>query len=79
MLEPRESRSNYWLNSILLPDKASRDAFLEKSNAGGVMTRPVWQLLHRQPMFAHCTSGPLSNSEELERRLVSIPSSVRGL
>ena len=79
MLEPRESRSNYWLNSILLPDKASRDACLEKSNAVGVMTRPVRQLLHRQPMVAYCTSGRFLNSEELERRLVSIPSSVRGL
>jgi aminotransferase in exopolysaccharide biosynthesis len=79
MREPRDSRSNYWLNAILLPDKASRDAFLEESNAVGVMTRPVWQLLHRQPMFARCVSGPLVNAEELERRLVSIPSSVRGL
>lgn len=69
--------SNFWLNAIVLEDRAARDAFLEASNAAGVMTRPVWILMHRLPAFEGCFRGPLANAEWLEDRVVNIPSSVR--
>ena len=69
--------SNYWLNAILLPDAQSRDDFLEYSNAAGVMTRPLWDLLHTLPMYAQAPRGPLETSETLAQRLVNIPSSFR--
>lgn len=75
--EPAESRCNYWLNAVLLKDEAERDAFLAVSNDAGVMTRPVWALMHRLPMFAHCMHDGLANSINIESRLVNIPSSVR--
>ena len=75
--EPEHCRSNYWLNVVLLKDKAARDQFLEETNAGGVMTRPVWQLMNRLPMFRDCLCGDLSQAEWLEARIVNIPSSVR--
>lgn len=75
--EPAESRCNYWLNAILLNDEAERDAFLAASNDAGVMTRPVWALMQRLPMFAHCMHDGLKNSIDIESRLVNIPSSVR--
>ncbi len=75
--EPADCRSNYWLNVVLLKDKTARDCFLEETNDAGVMTRPVWQLMNRLPMFQDCQRGDLDNAEWLEARVVNIPSSVR--
>lgn len=68
--------SNYWLNCIVLKDRAERDAFLNYSNAQGVMTRPAWTLMNKLPMYSHCICAEISNAEEMENRLVNIPSSV---
>lgn len=76
--EPEYARSNYWLNAIVCPDLDSRNKLLETTNAQGVMTRPVWQLMHRLPMFADALRGDLTNSEWAEARLVNLPSSVVG-
>lgn len=76
-IEPAECKSNYWLNVVLLKDKSARDQFLEETNDAGVMTRPIWQLMNRLPMFKDCQCGDLSNAEWLEARVVNIPSSVR--
>lgn len=74
--EPADSRSNYWLNAVLCSDRAHRDAVLAETNAAGVMTRPIWTLMTRLPMFKHCQRSDLANSEWLEDRLVNLPSSV---
>lgn len=70
--------SNYWLNAVLLdePSDLKRDEILEAANGVGIMTRPAWTLMHRLPMFADCPKMDLSSSEDLERRLINIPSSA---
>lgn len=75
--EPANTRSNYWLNAIILPDHAAQLAFLTRTNDNGVMTRPIWQLMNRLPMFAGAECGDLSNAEWFAERVVNIPSSVR--
>lgn len=77
MAEPKEARSNYWLNAILLNNKEEKLSFLEYTNARNVMTRPVWSLLHRLPMFEHCFAMHQYNAQFLAERLVNIPSSVK--
>lgn len=72
--EPAYAHSNYWLNAVICPDKESRDLLLEKTNAAGVMTRPVWTLMHRLPMFEQALCGCLENAEWLEARVVNLPS-----
>jgi len=74
--EPPHARSNYWLNAILLPDRKARDVFLAETNADGVMTRPLWQLLHTLPMFRGAQTDGLANAQWVADRLVNIPSSV---
>lgn len=76
--EPDYAQSNYWLNAVLCPDLDSRNALLKQTNAAGVMTRPVWQLMHRLPMFADSLRGDLKHSEWAEARLVNLPSSPVG-
>jgi len=74
--EPIEGVSNYWLNSILLKNKQQRNEFLDETNSNSVMTRPIWTLMNKLPMFEHAQCGDLTNSEWLEERVVNIPSSV---
>lgn len=74
--EPEGCTSNYWLNVILAKDKAERDALLEYTNKNGVMTRPIWELMNRLPMFADCQTDGLENSMWLANRVVNIPSSA---
>jgi len=73
--EPPECSSNYWLNAILLPEPAQKSAFLERTNQAGVITRPVWQLIHTLPMYSDAPKGPQSNAEWLSQRLINLPSS----
>ena len=75
--EPKDCKSNYWLNSIILNEKLQRDQFLKETNANGVMTRPIWNLMNKLPMFKDAQCDNLKNSEWLSERVVNIPSSVR--
>jgi perosamine synthetase len=69
--------ANYWLNTVLLKDRAERDAFLEYTNTNKVMTRPAWCLMNKLEMFKEAQTGNLENALWLEDRIVNIPSSVR--
>ncbi len=75
--EKENSKINYWLNSVILKDRNQRNEFLKETNSSGIMTRPIWELMSRLPMFKDCQCGDLSNSEWLVDRVVNIPSSVR--
>lgn len=76
IVEPENARSNYWLNAVLCPSKEYRDNLLLNTNNAGIMTRPVWQLMHTLPMFEGSLRGCLDTSIYLADRLVNIPSSV---
>ena len=73
--EPKGTRSNYWLNSIIFSNQINRDEFLKLSNEAKIMTRPAWNLLHKLPMYENCQTGDLSVSEQIANCLVNIPSS----
>ena len=73
--EPKYCESNYWLNAVICPDKESRTELLQSTNRKGIMTRPIWTLMHRLPMYENANKGSLTNSEFLENRVVSLPSS----
>jgi perosamine synthetase len=74
--EPKDSKSNYWLNAVLLKDKNERDSFLKYTNDNGIMTRSIWRLMNKLEMFQDAQCGDLSNAEWLEDRVVNISSSV---
>jgi perosamine synthetase len=75
--EIEDSKSNYWLNTILFDNKTIRDAFLQFSKDNGVMTRPSWTLMNKLNMFSDCQKAELTNAEWLSDRIVNIPSSCR--
>ena len=74
--EPINSRSNYWLNLIILKDKQKRDQFLEKTNSNGIKTRPIWKLMNKLPMYKNSQCSDLKNSNWLFERVVNLPSSI---
>ena len=75
--EPKDTRSNYWLNVVILKDKEAQLSFLEYTNDNGVMTRPIWELMNRLSMFEKCENDGLKNTIWFADRVVNIPSSVR--
>ena len=76
-VEPQDCSSNYWLNAVVLKNREERDKLLTCTNDNGIMTRPIWQLMNRLPMFRKCQCGDLCNAEWLEERVVNLPSSVQ--
>ena len=70
------NKANHWLNAIILDSKEDRDEFLKLTNENNVMTRPIWTLMSKLPMFKNCQTDGLENSLWLEERVVNIPSSV---
>ncbi len=76
--EPDFARSNYWLNVLVLNEEfaCERDNLLESTNNAGIMTRPLWTLMHKLSMYQDYPRMDLSVAEDLERRIINIPSSA---
>ena len=79
VVEPEYAQSNYWLNAIICPDEVSREKLIKETNMNGVMTRPIWKLMYRLPMFENCKRGNLPVSEWVEKYLINLPSSPVGI
>ena len=69
--EPRDGKSNFWLNAVLAPSPEDRDLLLKVTNGAGVMTRPAWILMNRLEMFKDSACGDLSNASHRASRLVN--------
>ncbi|OGX12931.1 MAG: aminotransferase DegT [Omnitrophica bacterium RIFOXYB12_FULL_50_7] len=76
--EPGFSKSNFWLNAILLDadTAAERDGLLEYLRADGIKARPAWTLMHKLPMFQDCPRMEIPMAEAMDSRLINIPSSA---
>lgn len=72
--ETENTKANYWLMCLELESKKDRDLFLEQTNNSGIMTRPIWQLMFRLPMYKNCQKDSQKNARFLEQRIVNIPS-----
>ena len=76
---PSFARSNNWLTALILDkdNEKARETVLEATNGAGLMTRPVWKLLHHLSIFADSPRMDLTCAESLERRIINIPSSAK--
>lgn len=77
--EPAGTSSNYWLNTIVLDERHAgrRDDLLAALNDARYMSRPVWTLMHRLPMYAATPRMDLPTAEDLEARVINLPSSPK--
>jgi dTDP-4-amino-4,6-dideoxygalactose transaminase len=76
-IEMPNTKANYWLMCLELENKKDRDAFLKETNENKVMTRPIWQLIYKSPIYSSFQRDAQENAIYLEDRIVNIPSSVR--
>lgn len=76
--EPEGSKSNYWLQTLVLDanNAVHHDALLQGLNQGGFMSRPAWTLMHQLQPYRHCPHMALQVAESLAARMINIPSSV---
>ncbi len=72
--EPINTRSNYWLQTLLLDEASERDEILKYLNENGIMCRPIWQPMHELSMYEDCPKMDLVETESLKKRIVNIPS-----
>lgn len=77
--EPEATSSNYWLNAIVLAEQhaAQREHLLEALNAAGYMSRPIWTLMHKLPMYRNCPRMDVTVAEQMEARVINLPSSAK--
>ncbi|MFO1444427.1 LegC family aminotransferase [Bacillus sp. Bva_UNVM-123] len=72
--EPLHSRSNYWLQTIIIDEQYELEKVLEFLNEQGIMSRPIWTPLHHLPMYKDCPKSDLSVCESLYKKTLNIPS-----
>ena len=75
--ELAKTKANYWLMCVELENKYERESFLKVTNENGVMSRPIWQLIFKSPLYSGFQKDAQINAIYLEDRIVNIPSSVR--
>lgn len=75
--QPEGCVSNYWLNMVMVPDRAAREALLEALNGDGIQARPCWTPMHELSFNSECPRASLAVTEELVDRIVNLPSSPK--
>ena len=75
--EPSGSRSNYWLNTVLLDVGLEhlRDPILSLLQEAKIYCRPAWRPMHLLPMYENAPRGDVKFSESVYARLINLPSS----
>lgn len=73
--EQKESFSNRWLTTILLPDRTTPDAVRQALEEQNIETRLLWKPMHLQPLFEGCTYYSRGLSDHLFARGLCLPSS----
>ena len=75
--EPKGSKSNYWLQTLVIDkkNKKYRDVLLKITNENNIMTRPSWRPMHYLNHFKKFPRMDLTVAEDLYSRIINIPSS----
>ena len=75
--EPKYSKSNYWLQTIILnkPNYKLINKVLKTLNYNGYGARPIWQLLHKVNYLKKFPKSNLRISENYSKRIINLPSS----
>jgi perosamine synthetase len=79
LAEPSDSRSNYWLQTIVLDRNKShiRDELLSAFSSDGLKVRPAWRPLHLLPPYSRYQRTSMEGTEDLYARIINLPSSPK--
>ncbi len=77
MEEPKKSKSNYWLQTLILNNDTEylRDKILLKANQKNIKLRPAWELLHSLEHLKRFPKMNLDNALKIHKRIINLPSS----
>ena len=77
--EPKNCRSNYWLQTIVLNSscKNQRDLLLNITNKSKIPTRAAFTPLNQLLPYAACPSMGTPCSDDIASRIINIPSGAR--
>ena len=71
------TRSNHWFFSLYVKDSAlDRDEVIEKLQAQGIQTRPVWALIHEQADYPRNEAYALDKALDYRKYIVNLPCST---
>ena len=75
--EPIKSKSNFWLQTILVNEKYSNltQIIIKDLNDERIHVRPGWELITNLNYFKNCPKMDVSISEKIYKRIINIPSS----
>lgn len=73
---PPKTKSNYWLNTILLSSKDEKEKLIKLCIENNIHVRPAWKPLHTQPHMLSPVATKLKNTIFLYDHAVCLPSSV---
>lgn len=75
--EPIYSKSNYWLQTLLLNDEyvEYKNVIISKLNDSGINVRPVWKPIHLLKYFKKSPKMNLYNTNLLYKKIINLPSS----
>ncbi len=77
MKEPKNCKSNYWLQTMILnkPNKNLINHFLKNSHKKKIFARPAWKLLHKINYLKNSQKHDLTNSNNVINSVINLPSS----
>ena len=71
------TRPNHWFFSLYVKDFAlDRDEIIEKLQAQGIQTRPVWALIHEQADYPRNEAYALDKALDYRKYIVNLPCST---
>tara|TARA_X000000950_G_scaffold288665_1_gene406623 strand:- start:2961 stop:4130 length:1170 start_codon:yes stop_codon:yes gene_type:complete len=75
--EPKNCKSNYWLQTILLNKKSVklRDKIINKLFKNKIRVRPLWRPIHKSKYLSKMPRMRLESTLDLENRIINLPSS----
>ena len=76
--EDKNTKSNYWLNSVEIDFKSlkERTALFNKAKRLNVPIRAAWTPLSKLKYLKDCPKSNLKNTEEIYKKIICIPSSA---
>lgn len=79
--EPKNCKSNYWLQTILLNKKnvKFRDMIISKFRTNRIQVRPLWRPIHKSKYLSRMPKMNLDSTLNLENRIINLPSSPDAL
>jgi perosamine synthetase len=79
--EPKNCKSNYWLQTILLNKKnvKFRDMIISKFRTNRIRVRPLWRPIHKSKYLSRMPKMNLDSTLNLENRIINLPSSPDAL